>query len=74
MQFFKNLFRDKSNIKHVKSLIEMQKEIIEVHESTLFLLKSNYTDRALKSLVEEDLKEAKEKLESYQEDLKKLES
>ena len=74
MQFLKNLFRDRSNIKHVKSLIDMQKEIIEVHESTLFLLKANYTDRALKSLIEDDLKEAKHKLESYQEDLKKLES
>jgi hypothetical protein len=74
MKFLKTLFRDRSNAKHVKNLIEVQKEIIKVHESTLFLLKSNYTDRHLKSLIEDDLKEAKQVLESYNEDLKKLES
>lgn len=74
MKLFENLFKDNSKIKHLKSLIEMQKEIINVHESTLFLLKANYTDRALKSLIEEDLKEAKQVLQFYQEDLKKLES
>jgi len=74
MQLFKNLFKDNSKIKHLKSLIVIQKEILKTNESTLALLKSNYTDRDLKSLIENDIKDNKQVLESYQEALKKLES
>lgn len=74
MRLFKNLFKDNSKIKHLKSLIVMQKEIIEVHTNTLYILEKSGASIILKSLIQEYLKEAKQKLESYEEDLKKLES
>lgn len=74
MKSFNFTFGKGSEIKHLKSLIIIQKGIVKTHSRTLDLLKANYTDRDLKSLIEDDLKEAKAKLQSYKEDLKKLES
>ena len=74
MRLFKKLFSNASEIEHLKKLISVQKQIVEVHESTLFLLKDINPYRSIRLLIEDYLREAKKELEAYQEDLRKLES
>lgn len=75
MRIFKNLVKlaNRSKINHLKKLIRMQEEVIEVHEKTLLLLKPE-SDKHLKILIEHELIKAKDELEVYKKQLRELDS